>query len=522
MSITQTSTGLKESEGGKVLAKTKVVTERQSSKKSKGVSNSRSKSNISDRPTPQDSVIILFGATGDLAKRKLLPGLFHLAEAALMPNKYHIIGCAPAGTGTDADGFGSYVHNALNTFARKKVTKKSWDAFSRNLSFVGIKNNDLAALAEEVERVESKLKNPTRIFYLAVPPNAFVETVERIDSAGLIDEKSRLVIEKPFGHDLASAKSLNSSLHKVFKESQIYRIDHFVGRETVQNILAFRFANGLFEAVWNKKYVSYVQIDVPESLSIEGRAAFYEATGAFRDMVVTHLFQILGFLAMEPPQHLSADELHKARTEVYNHVDILEPDNVVFGQYRGYKKEPGVSRTSKVETFVALKAFINNERWAGVPWFLRTGKSLAQTRCTVTLGFRESPSHMFEMDKELKSKIRPSLLVFELTDPGSVMLNLLVKEPGPDIRLEPATLKFNYDASTLVDMELEAYERLFHDVMLGEHLLFNTADAIERLWEVADPVLNFPPKVELYDQASWGPAKSKTLLRQYGWYLPDS
>lgn len=505
-----------------VLAKTEEVSSQKDSKKSKSKQKPVTSVTANKRLIPNDSLIILFGATGDLAKRKLLPGLFHLAEANLMPKRFHILGCAPSGTGTDSKGFSTYVRKALNTFARKKVTTKSWDIFSRNLSFVGIENNDLAALAQEVSQVESKLQDPTRIFYLAVPPNAFVETVERLESAGLVNEKSRLVIEKPFGHDLGSAKTLNSALHKVFKESQIYRIDHFLGRETVQNILAFRFANGLFEAVWNNKYLSYVQIDVPETLSIEGRAAFYEATGAFRDMVVTHLFQILGFLAMEPPVHLNATELHKSKTEVYKHVDVLSSDDVVFGQYRSYKQEPGVARNSKVETFVALKAHINNERWNGVPWFLRTGKSMSETRCTVTLGFRESPSHMFELDKELKSRIMPNLLTFELSDPGSVTLNFLVKEPGPDIRLEPASLKFNYDASTLVDMELEAYERLFHDVMLGEHLLFNTADAIERLWEVADPIINFPPKPELYDQGSWGPTKANSLVRPYEWYLPNA
>lgn len=504
------------------MGKTKVASSQQNSKKKIDNQNPDSRVTMNKRMTPNDSLLILFGATGDLAKRKLLPGLFHLAEANLMPKRYHILGCAPAGTGTDSQGFSSYVRKALNTFARKKVTTKSWDKFSRNLSFIGVENNDLTALGQEIAKVESKLHEPTRIFYLAVPPNAFVETVERLKSASLVNEKSRLVIEKPFGHDLSSAKALNSALHKVFKESQIYRIDHFVGRETVQNILAFRFANGLFEAVWNNQYVNYVQIDVPETLSIEGRASFYEATGAFRDMVVTHLFQILGILAMEPPARLNAAELHKAKSEVYNYVDVLTADDVVFGQYRGYKKEPGVARNSKVETFVALKAHINNDRWNGVPWFLRTGKSMSETRCTVTLGFRESPSHMFEFDKDLKSKIRPNLLIFELTDPGSVTMNFLVKEPGPDIRLEPASLKFIYDASTHIDMELEAYERLFHDVMLGEHLLFNTADAIERLWEVADPIVNFPPKPELYDQGGWGPAKSNTLVRPYGWYLQSS
>lgn len=471
---------------------------------------------------PDDAIIVLFGATGDLAKRKLIPGLFHLSEASLMPKHYHILGCAPAGTGTDSAGFEGYVRNALETFARKKLTKTSWNEFKVNLSFVGIENNDLTQLSEEIVRVESTLDNPTRIFYLAVPPDAFVGTVENLAEHGLVNENSRLVIEKPFGHDLTSARRLNSALHKAFKESQIYRIDHFVGRETVQNILAFRFANGLFEAVWNNRYINYVQIDVPETLSIEGRASFYEATGAFRDMVVTHLFQILGFLAMEPPARLSANELHRNRTQVYDRVRVLDPKDVVFGQYRGYKQEPGVARNSEVETLVALKAFVDNDRWEGVPWYLRTGKSMAATRCAITLGFRESPSHMFEFDQKLKAKISPNILSFELSDPGSVTLEFLVKEPGPDFLLEPAALSFSYDSSTLVELELEAYERLFHDVMLGEHLLFNTSDAIERLWEVADPILKNPPKPILYDKGGWGPSKVRELVKPYQWYLSGS
>lgn len=504
-----------------ILAKAKRKVDSADQKRSKSLEKKKSgASNLA--MVPNDAIIVVFGATGDLAKRKLIPGLFHLSEASLMPKRYHILGCAPSGTGTDSAGFEEYVRSALDTFARKKLPRTSWNEFKVNLSFVGIEDSDLTQLLEEIVRVESSLENPSRIFYLAVPPAAFVDTVENLANYGLVNEHSRLVIEKPFGHDLASARTLNSALHKTFEESQIYRIDHFVGRETVQNILAFRFANGLFEAVWNNRYVNYVQIDVPETLSIEGRASFYEATGAFRDMVVTHLFQILGFLAMEPPERLSANELHRNRTQVYDRVRILDPKEVIYGQYRGYKQEPGVARNSDVETLVALKAFVDNDRWQGVPWYLRTGKSMAESRCTVTLGFRESPSHMFEFDQKLKSKISPNILSFELSDPGSVTLEFLVKEPGPEFLLEPAALSFCYDTSTMVELELEAYERLFHDVMLGEHLLFNTADAIERLWEVADPILRDPPKPILYDKGGWGPSKVKEIVKPYQWYLSGS
>ncbi|TAN25411.1 MAG: glucose-6-phosphate dehydrogenase, partial [Actinomycetota bacterium] len=452
--------------------------------------------------------MILFGATGDLAKRKLLPGLFHLAEASLMPDKYHIIGCAPNDTGTDEASYGDYVHNALGSFARKEVTDNSWSKFAPHLSFVGTKKGSLGGLAEELAKVEKGMKTPTRIIYLAVPPVAFIDTVELIGSSGIVNDGTRFVIEKPFGSDLRSARELNAELHKVFKESQIYRIDHFLGKEAVQNILAFRFANGLFEAAWNNKYIDYIQIDVPETLTIEGRAAFYEATGAFRDMVVTHLFQILGFLAMEPPSKLTAHELHERKIEVYRAIEPIDVKRVVYGQYEGYKEEPGVSPDSKVETFAAVEAAIDNERWLGVRWFLRTGKAMSETRTSVTVGFKVSRLNLFEHDSTFKGKIRPNELTFELSDPGSVTVHLLVKQPGPTTTVEMAPLSFEYDESTFVEMELEAYERLLHDVMLGDHLLFNRADAIERLWEIAQPLLADSPLPLEYQKGSWGPGKA--------------
>lgn len=470
---------------------------------------------------PNDSVFIIFGATGDLTKRKLLPGIFHLAVASLMPERYGIIGCAPENTGTDSGNFPSYVRNALETFGRKEVTDKVWDSFSDNLTFVPLTRGDLSNLVETVTNVESKMTDPQRIIYLAVPPGAFLEMIDMLKSSGLVNSATRLVIEKPFGHDLESARDLNATLQKVFDESQIFRMDHFLGKEAVQNILAFRFANSLFESAWSSQYIDYVQIDIPESLTIEGRAAFYEANGAFRDMVVTHLFQLLGFLAMEPPVRLDAPSLHDKKIEVYNAMDPIDVSKVIFGQYRGYRSEPGVKRDSQVETFAALEVRIENERWSGVPWYLRTGKALAESRNLVTLGFKESPLHMFEMGPIESSKIRPNELTFDLSDPGSVTLHFLVKEPGITMDLEPACATFQYDESTLVALELEPYERLIHDVMLGEHLLFNRADAIERLWEVASPLLNSPPVPVPYAKGSWGPSPANALVSPRKWYLPD-
>ncbi len=471
--------------------------------------------------SPRDCVIILFGATGDLARRKLLPGLFHLAEASLMPAKYHVIGCAPEGTGADETSFAGYVHEVLGSFARKEVTEESWSRFHPHISFVGTRKGELGNLLEEIQRVESQMDSPSRVIYLAVPPAAFIETVALLDSRGVVNSSARLVVEKPFGSDVKTARQLNIALHKVFDESQIYRIDHFLGKEAVLNILAFRFANGLFDAVWNNRYIDYIQIDVPETLTVEGRAGFYEAIGAFRDMVVTHLFQLIGFLAMEPPSRLGAQELRQKKIEVYRALEPVDARRVIFGQYQGYRDEPGVASESTTETFAALEVCIENERWSGVRWFLRTGKAMAETRTSVTVGFKESPLHMFELDTALQQRIKPNELTFEITDPGSVTLHLLVKEPGPTSSLEVAPISFMYDDTTLVSRELEAYERLFHDVMLGDHLLFNSAAAIERLWEVGQPVIEAPPKPLAYPKGSWGPNGIDELVAPFAWHLPE-
>ncbi|MGI8449998.1 MAG: glucose-6-phosphate dehydrogenase, partial [Streptosporangiaceae bacterium] len=329
---------------------------------------------------PDDAVLVLFGVTGDLARRKLLPGLFHLAVAGLMPRRYRIVGSAPPGGAAGAAGFADLVRQALEEFGRKEVTDEAWGIFGGALSFAPAADNDLTALAGAVSSAETDLGTAQRVIYLAVPPAAFIPMIKALGAARLVTSQTKLVIEKPFGSGLDSARELNSALHKVFAESQIFRIDHFLGKEGVQNILALRFANGLFEPAWYARHLDYVQIDVPEQLTIEGRGAFYEPTGAFRDMVVTHLFQLLGFLAMEAPAALDAASLHERKLRVFESMRPLDPARVIYGQYDGYHCEPGVAAGSHTETFVAAEAAIANRRWDGVPFYLRTGKALAQTR----------------------------------------------------------------------------------------------------------------------------------------------
>ena len=470
---------------------------------------------------PPDQVLILFGATGDLARRKLFPGLFHLALAGLMPQHYRIVGSGRPDGAPDGEGFRSYVRDALKQFGRHEVSDESWGPFASSLSFAPASAERPEALVARVAQAEQDLGTDVRrLIYLAVPPHAFAPMVEMLCASGLT-ERTRVIVEKPFGSDLDSARALNQTLHDALEESQIFRIDHFLGKEAVQNILAFRFANGLFEPVWNREHVDYVQIDVPERLTIEGRAAFFEQTGTFRDMVVTHLLHVLGFIAMEPPNRLDARSLRDATGKVFEAIRPLDPGRVIFGQYNGYRAEPGVAPDSNVETFAALEVLLDNHRWAGVPFQLRTGKALAESRHTVTVGFKEPARTMFELNPELSATTaRPNELTFELSDPGVIWVDFLAKEPGAKMSLGAASLTFRYGDSFTVANELAGYERLIHDAMLGDHTLFTRADGIERLWEVSAPLLERPPEPRPYPPGTWGPGAIDRLVAPHRWHLP--
>jgi glucose-6-phosphate 1-dehydrogenase len=469
---------------------------------------------------PDDHVIVLFGATGDLAKRKLIPGLCHLAHAGLLPKRYRIIGSAPASFAISTEAFRAEARDAVRRAGRCDPTGPMWDEFEASLSFGVADPDDAKDLVRAVGEAEHAIGgHPRRLHHLAVPPSAFASMVTMLGATGL-NEHARIICEKPFGFDLASARALNATIAQSFEESQVFRIDHFLGKESVDNILALRFANGLFEPIWNRSHVSYVQIDVPETLSIEGRAAFFEPTGAFRDMVVTHLFQMMGVVAMEPPTSLNARPLRDEMVKVFESLLPIDAEAVVRGQYDGYRAEPGVDPESQTETFVALRCEVDNWRWKGVPFYLRTGKCMSESRQVVTVGFREPTLRIFPLEAEVRAQ-RGNRLIVDFADPGAIHADFLAKLPGPQMRLERARMSFNYAGSFLEENNLEAYEHLILEAMHGNQALFTRSDGIERLWEISAPLLDEPPPVEPYLRGSWGPESINRLIAPHHWYLPE-
>ncbi len=461
-------------------------------------------------------VVVLFGATGDLARRKLLPGMFRLQNSGLIPG-LRIVGVSL--DELDTEGFRAFARQSLQEFGSPKIEDADWDAFAACLDYLPL-GAGAAALRTAVENAEKSFggAETRRLHYLSVPPAAALPAVRLLGEAGLV-ERSRIVMEKPFGVDLQSAVTLNARLHEVFPEEQIFRIDHFLGKEPAQNILAFRFANGLFEPIWNRNFIDHVQIDVPETLDLGKRVGFYEATGAYRDMVVTHLFQILAFMAMEPPTSLEPAPISEEKNKVFRSLLPIRPADVVRGQYSGYRDEPGVDPQSDTETFIALKCSIDNWRWAGVPFYLRTGKRMAEGQRIISIAFREPPRSMFPPDSGVGAQ-GPDHLTFDLADASKMSLSFYGKRPGPGMRLDKLSLQFAMHDTALMGDVLEAYERLILDAMRGDHTLFNTAEGIERLWEVSAPLLDSPLPVRPYAPGSWGPNAIHQLIAPHTWRLP--
>jgi glucose-6-phosphate 1-dehydrogenase len=468
---------------------------------------------------PDPHVIVLFGATGDLARRKLLPGLLRLSEAGLMPEQFRLVGTSL--DELDDEGFRAFARDACMEFARAAVIDNGWETFAPRLTYVP-QSDGSGALAEAVHAAVDELGGPDAgvriLHYLSVPPSVASSVIGLLADSGLA-ENSRVVMEKPFGTDLESARTLNATVHEVFEEHQVFRIDHFLGKEAAQNVLALRFANGLFEPIWNRQHIHHVLIEVPETLGIGMRAGFYEATGAYRDMVVTHLMQVLAFVAMEPPTSLEPRAITEEKNKVFRSLKPLDPDQVVRGQYRGYRDEPGVDPDSQTETFVALRCEVDNWRWSGVPFYLRTGKRMAESARIISISYHEPPHGMFPAESGVR-RYGPDHLTFDLDERSRMSLSFYGKRPGPGMQLDKASMQFSLEGTGKELEALEAYERLIHDAMIGDHTLFTTADGIERLWEVSAPLLESPPPLQPYEPGTWGPEAIDDLIAPYRWRLP--
>jgi len=464
---------------------------------------------------PDPHVVVLFGATGDLARRKLLPGLYHLHRAG------HLSDCRVVGTSLEdltTDEFQKMAYTACDSFGRGVISGDDWEKFWRKITYVSQATGP-AGLAQAVAEAEASIGGPaSRLHYLSVPPKAATAVIQMLGEANLV-ERSRIIMEKPFGTDLESAKKLNARIHEVFDETQIFRIDHFLGKEAAQNILALRFANGLFEPIWNRNHIDHIQIDVPETLTVEGRGEFYDATGAFRDMVVTHLLQILAFVAMEPPVALEPTSITEEKNKVFRSLKPLMPEDVVRGRYEGYRDVSGVDPKSDTETFIALKASIDNWRWSGVPFYLRTGKAMAEGSRIISIAFREPPKSMFPEGSGV-GRYGPDHLTFDLDESSRISLSFYGKRPGPGMMLDKASLQFSLNEMETGTDTLEAYERLIRDAMGGDHTLFTTAAGIEKLWEASAPMLENPPDVLIYDRGSYGPKEIHDLIKPNKWRLP--
>ena len=465
-----------------------------------------------DPPAAQDIVIV--GATGDLARRKLLPALYNLHRRGLLPARGAIIGYA-RGELTDAE-FRVMAHDAVKLFSRTRVTVKGWAAFARRLSYV-------SGTVEGLAGVKRRCTLPERLIYLSVPPSAFGAAIGALGEAGLV-EGTRLIVEKPFGHDLASSRELDSTIHEAFGEEQVFRIDHYLGKETVQNILVFRFGNSVFERVWNRDAIDHVQFTVAEAIGIEGRGAFYEETGALRDILQNHVLQVLALLTMEPPPSFEPEAVRDEKHKLFQAMRLLTPGDIVRGQYTsgdmggkrvaGYREEEGVSASSQTETFAALRLHIDNWRWSGVPFFLRTGKRLPLRRTEVIVVFRQAPVPFFAGTGV--DSLDPNVLTITIQPEESIEFKFLAKVPGPEIAVQQVEMDFSYDQAFQVQ-PAEAYERLLHDAMDGDHTLFARADSVERAWEVVEPILNALPPVHRYPAGSWGPPEADAFIAPRTW-----
>lgn len=480
-------------------------------------------------------VFVIFGGTGDLAHKKLLPALYHLHLADLLPRGFAIVGYA-SGQMSD-EQYRESVREAVKKSGPYLSTEGSvWNEFASSVSYVG-RSAGLDGLKRRLSKLNEQIgAEGNYLFYLAIPPTAFMATAEELGSVGLASEEPgsgwrRLVVEKPFGTDIASARELNSTLLRSFSEEQIYRIDHYLGKETVQNIMVFRFANEFVEPLLNSKYVDSVQITVAESIGIESRGAFYDRTGALRDIVQNHILQILSLVCMEPPVSLDADDVRNEKMKVFSSIRRMEPKDVddltVRGQHgggmllgepvRAYREEADIAPDSITETFVAAKLFVDNWRWSGVPFYIRTGKRLAKRVTEVSIHLKPIPRVLF--GKAHREEIAQNVIAMNIQPDEGISMLFEAKVPGLDYRIQPVTMDFRY-GSAFGESAPDAYERLLLDAMLGDPSLFGRSDTVEATWEITQPILDGwrekHTPANLYLPGSWGPRESSELIQRDG------
>jgi glucose-6-phosphate 1-dehydrogenase len=473
---------------------------------------------------------VIFGATGDLTGRKLAPALFNLMLDKALAEPTVIIGVSRSHMTPAA--FADKLKGPVALHSRQKVEQAPWDRFAAMLDYVGGEFADdatYAALKARLEAAKTKGTRGNRVFYLSTPPSAFPVILQKLQQHGLIERRQqrgdgpgcRVIVEKPFGRDLATARELNEMIGTYLHESQIYRIDHYLGKETVQNILVFRFGNSIFEPLWNRNHIDYVEITAAESIGIEGRGAFYESTGVVRDIIQNHLLQVMSLVTMEVPASFSADDIRDEKSQVLRSVRSLTLNEVandcVRGQYRGYREEPNVAPNSQTPTYAAMRFVIDSWRWQGVPFYLRAGKKLAERLTEVSIHFKSVPLVLFK-DEAAGGVLQPAVLTLRIQPHEGISLRFVAKVPGENISVGNVLMTMTY-ADAFKRPISEAYERLLLDCMRGDATLFNRRDSVDRAWELIQPVLQVweaTPGVHFYEPGSAGPAAADEMLARYG------
>src|SRR5579863_1653069 len=485
-----------------------------------------------ERHVPE-CVVVIFGANGDLTKRKLLPALYRLAYERRLSAGFAVVGISRSPM-TDDQFREKMCASVAKYLEDSPFDKDLWASFARSIYYMPgdiIDPGAFTMLAERLKQIETDHHTSGNVlFYLSAQPSQYETAVKGIGEAGLAHGNGwrRIVIEKPFGHDLASARELSNKLHEVFHENEVYRIDHYLGKETVQNILAFRFGNGIFEPVWNRRYVNHVQITAAESIGVEGRGAYYQEAGALRDMIQNHLLQVTSTIAMEPAAVFEPDAVRDERAKLLRSIKIMRsdevPENAVAGQYRGFRQEPGVDPQSRTDTFAAATFLIDNWRWAGVPFYIRTGKKLPKRTTDIAIQFNNAPHAMFTSDNG-GPPTQPNLLIVRIQPEEGISLRFLSKQPGSGMRLRPVSMDFNY-GSSFGERSPTAYETLLVDAMIGDATLYTRQDMVEASWRVVQPILDDWQSRKLdfpnYEPGTWGPEAADAMLARRGHHWRNS